>query len=244
MKYEWFLSDGNERIDSVFLTKTQFASMVEGGGLDDYSIVWREGYYEWVDIKYIKDKIELSSKHRYHDYKTIKYNEGINILDSDQRPWTRYYARVIDSLFLGLMAGVIFMWLRVSSPDSILLYILAWPIIVVYETIVIGIFGTTVGKKIMGVRVCDGYGNPVGIDRSLKRSLSVWVSGFWLGIPIICIYPMDKAEGHINKYKISKWDKKLGLHVEHTGRVWVRHIVFWIIVVSYASLSVVWSGNI
>lgn len=233
MRYKWYLSDGNGKTDTVFLTKSQFASMVEGGGADEYSLVWREGYPEWVDLRVIKNKIiardplkhlKKSDQENYHAQETNHEHE--------RRPWSRYFARVIDFYLLGFIFAIVLIALKVPQPSDLPLYVVAWPILIVYETIMIGTWGATVGKKVMGVHVLSKNYGGLSFSKSIRRSFYVWMNGYWFGLPLILLYPNIKCYNDIKNSGEASWDKRLDLQVVYSGRTWVRHIIFWIILSS------------
>ena len=55
----------------------------------------------------------------------------------------------------------------------------------VAESLLVGLFGTTPGKGLMGLRVRDARGDAPGIARALRRSFAVYARGLAFGLAIL-----------------------------------------------------------
>lgn len=71
-----------------------------------------------------------------------------------------------------------------------------WPAHFVAYVLIQGIFAASIGKLIMGLRVVDDQGKPIGIGRSFVRTL-LWIGdAFTCGLPIIGGVMMVSTKGH------------------------------------------------
>ena len=74
-----------------------------------------------------------------------------------------------------------------SLSDVLAGLLLAFTVTTIYNTILVGQWGTTIGKRIMNVYVLDGNGNIPGIPLAFARSLSTIISTliFYIGYLLI-----------------------------------------------------------
>ncbi len=124
----------------------------------------------------------------------------------------RFFARMIDcSLYLALYAIIIYV-LRI--PFSMLLFPsnpMLWLPLILLEAFVIFLLRTSLGKKVMGVRIFSL--NPheeFTLTRSLRRSVLVYIFGMgmmFIYFPIpITLVTMGVAFWHLRTRRISSWD--------------------------------------
>lgn len=73
----------------------------------------------------------------------------------------------------------------------------AWYIfgVLLYDTILVGTFGATVGKAIVGIKIVQENGHSVGYGRALGRHLATYLSGLLLGIGFLMVAFRDDKRG-------------------------------------------------
>lgn len=104
-------------------------------------------------------------------------------------PWRRIVAVILDGLVVGFPIGILVgFWLATTQPESTdvstsAAFLLLSLAAVVYQVVPVALWGQTLGKKIMSIRVVSGQdlGKP-GWWRAIRR----WALYFLIGlIPII-----------------------------------------------------------
>ena len=88
--------------------------------------------------------------------------------------------------------GQTFSFLLLSVSASTLLNLLAY---MLYHGVFLGLTGTTIGKRLMGIVVCNAEGQPVGVPRAIVRSLGVFVTTVYgaIGFIFVLFHPRRRA---------------------------------------------------
>lgn len=112
-------------------------------------------------------------------------------------PWSRYFARTLDLTITSYLAGIgIGYGLVYLAPDMYRAFIsqqlnvqnlILLPVAMTINGIVTGIFGTTIGKSVMGLRFTYLNGR-LGILGQIVRELQVWIKGLAFGLPIVSLF--------------------------------------------------------
>ena len=132
------------------------------------------------------------------------------------RPWTRGYARFIDtSIYWSLVTVVMMISATIIGPLIILIWLIAFPFYMVYEALCITSYATTPGKHIFGIMVIDADGNNLDFETSLKRAFRVFFYGFACGFPGISLLTANSAMKRITKEGITSWDEALNIQYIH-----------------------------
>lgn len=99
---------------------------------------------------------------------------------------SRFVALILDSILLSL---VTFPFMHGTGRN-----VISFVVSTVYYTLMIGYFGQTLGKKVMGIRVITEKGEQPGYDTALIRELSTYISAFVLGIGYIYAFFNPKKQ--------------------------------------------------
>jgi uncharacterized RDD family membrane protein YckC len=136
-------------------------------------------------------------------------------------PWRRFFARLFDiwtmavpaGFFLGAVVGRIWpafgLWMEAPSSTPAL-GILILPLALLFESVFVGLFGTTLGKLLFGVRVTLRDGARPTFLQYLGRAAWVYVSGLGLGIPFVTLFTMGRQffavkDGQAASYDAQRW---------------------------------------
>jgi uncharacterized RDD family membrane protein YckC len=147
--------------------------------------------------------------------------------------WARFLARIVDATLLWpvlLLLGFLIGWTAMSiSPDAEAAVIgtasdraTAWLFeagllvlcTLLYEAVLIGRFGTTPGKRLLGLRVRTDAGESPGFAAAGKRTALVLVLGLGLFIPILTAITRAIAYVRFVERGRAPWDAAAGLQVE------------------------------
>jgi uncharacterized membrane protein YhaH (DUF805 family)/uncharacterized RDD family membrane protein YckC len=131
-------------------------------------------------------------------------------------PWDRYFARVIDTIFVGWVSIFLILaiapdFLEMGSGNLGFVVVLISPILL--NALCLGLIGTTLGKSMFGIRVKRRDGSLLGIWLALKREMLVYLKGLGMGIPFVNIVTLYLAYLSLKEKKITAWDRDLGLVV-------------------------------
>jgi uncharacterized RDD family membrane protein YckC len=184
--------------------------------------------------------------------------------DVAPHPWRRFFARSIDYALLGPIAWLLLLaalwafwpdglerliaWSGALSFSSVfllpvLMVLLATPLI----ALSLGLTGGTPGKALMGVRVVDRAGRPIGLGRALVREAWVAGVGFAFGLPMFAMAFAWQASDHLGDRGVTTWDEDGGHLVLHapmtTGRtaLIVAGVGAWVAFQAYSWVTVVTS---
>lgn len=135
--------------------------------------------------------------------------------------WRRFWARQLDYQLFALT--VMMLMVMYTGPDSGLLLLflgntgvigIALVFVFVFvESALLSSFGTTPGKWLLAISIKDQHGNNPSLPMSMARSLSVWVRGVAMGIPLIQLLTFWYSYGELLEKQRSKWDEYAGTHV-------------------------------
>ncbi|HRG16567.1 MAG TPA: RDD family protein [Pseudomonadota bacterium] len=135
----------------------------------------------------------------------------------------RFAARYIDVGSLGLF-GASAWWAATEgrkgveaaiAADPWLLLFMALALWFVAESLLIGLFGTTPGKWLLGLRVRDARGEAPGIPRAFKRSFWVYARGLGFGLLFVTPFAILIAGAQTLNKGEAPWDS--GLVVDEQG---------------------------
>lgn len=194
-------------------------------------------------------KSTLIRKHKLGDwlaaeiYTQFHWNEE----KTRVRPWLRFWARYLDTLFCVYLIQVLD---SMSVPfvtqviDNIMYgplvmpgaegYIIAMILLLVWiplESLLLSIVGTTPGKLVFGVRVRNADGSKLSFRQAFKRSFLVWWRGEAAGVPIIALIAYVSGYQTLkNKLRQTTWDRDMNLTVSHRPTsIWIEALNYLIV---------------
>lgn len=141
-------------------------------------------------------------------------------------PWARFLAKRIDglivivlSMLVGMLLGAIDLLAGTSLMDALLLSpppvsftlnaivtLLLW---FAYDVALLSAFGTTLGKKVMGVRIVGDGGKP-GLAAIARRSALVLPLGLGLSLPFLSLITAIWGYVQVENSGRTVWDRSSG----------------------------------
>jgi uncharacterized RDD family membrane protein YckC len=120
-------------------------------------------------------------------------------------PWRRWLARNIDFGWQAGLIGVVLSWVLaetqspalkqlVSPRGGQITYLAIMFLVLIVDAFTHRLFGNTVGKELLGLRVVSRDGSPLSFGEHVGRNLRAWLSGFGLSIPFVA--PITMAWQH------------------------------------------------
>ena len=185
--------------------------------------------------------VPMNNENAVQNLQNGESNEDIK---ASLRPWSRYFAKSIDSVILFFIAGALFLggeWLVGSdSLFMFVLFILAAVVFFALEAIQISKFGTTVGKFMFGITVFKQNGQLLSFDESLKRAFLSWLrSG--LGLPLVSLIMYIYQYNQLMKNNVTSWDKELKVLVkcpEVQAWKWLVIVPIWFVLLVAQSIAI------
>lgn len=142
-------------------------------------------------------------------------------------PGARFWARTLDLLVVTPPALILSSSIVTVGGGSNVMFLLAFVVAVLLpfflDACLVGLFGNSLGKALLGITVLDKDGRKPGFHDTLKRNLYVCGYGYWTGLlPLVSWIPMLLAYRDLRGEKgETKWDAALGYEVWRTsGSSW------------------------
>ncbi|WHY84122.1 RDD family protein [Neobacillus novalis] len=235
---QWYYIKNGEQIGPV--NESELLYLFREGFLNGDALVWTKNMERWekarkfqqfADVLIVPPPIPVSprisesidfrkappKKDAVGTSKQITNPSGY----SKARPWIRYWARTIDMIIFGMAMAIVVSILSPSfMEDSIGTFfsffaMLIWLFV---EPLMLTLFGNTLGKAVLNIKISMADGRKITYQTALKRTFSVWLKGLGLGIPIASLICLALSIDHLNKNNVTKWDKEYGFVVTH-GKV-------------------------
>ena len=167
---------------------------------------------------------------------------GGDKLPSLNLPWRRYFARCMDlEAFSFLMGAVFYDYLN----SQVVSLIASFLLLLLLEPLCLHLFGTTLGKWILGIRVTDGEERRLGFGAALERTWTVIWEGQAMNIPVISWYFLYKnyktcEEGDPLPWE---WDSEVSYKDDRAGR-WLVYFLVDIMLVASFVVFVIWKEGL
>jgi len=151
-------------------------------------------------------------------------------------PWRRFLARSMDYLIYS------FLWLLIlrfvfgvnlitrSSFSNYLDTLMILLLMLLVEPALLQKFGTTAGKKALGIRVETLHGHRLSYWEGMYRTGNIISSGLGYGIPILNIHRLWRSYKRCANGEIQPWDEDISYSISDI--TWHRGVI-------YAAVSVV-----
>ena len=132
--------------------------------------------------------------------------------------WRRFFARIIDVWTLGFVLGFATSYVIASKSTAFTLWIqkpgseyaFGWllaPFILLAEAAIFGLFGTTLGKAMLGVKVTNADGQRITAMQYLKRQLGVYWYGLGTAFPLVSLFTMVRQYWRVEAGKQTGYDE-------------------------------------
>jgi hypothetical protein len=155
-------------------------------------------------------------------------------------PWRRLCARLIDLWVIGLPTVFLVafflapvwpgfaLWLQQPRAD-IALGIFSIPLVLVVESVIFGVFGTTLGKWLLGVHIETLTSRQLWFMDYLFRQTGVYWYGLGVGFPVVNLFTMAWQYGRLKSDRAASYDE--GLYKATSRKVSVIRYVFAVLLI-------------
>src|SRR4051794_6020342 len=128
------------------------------------------------------------------------------------QPWTRFWARKVDYIVVPSAMLLAFAIFQPQYAITLGLLVLG---VAFLHLMLVPMFGTTVGKGILGISIQTQDGGRPSAGQMFSRELSVLFFGQALGMSPFTFYTHRAAYRHLMEEGQSTWDQSRGLVVRH-----------------------------
>lgn len=239
----WFYVKNNTQQGAV--STEQLQSLYAQNEIDANTLVWREGQEEWLPISQIEE-LTMPSVSLPPPIPTVLVS-----LYQPAGRWKRFFARMLDVLLATLIASVVYVVALVlmlhGLPESA--YWFDSPVFVVGSTILIvvglfiidaliyGVFGNTLGKVLLNVRILDDASKQtLDLKPYLKRNFQVLLKGFYLNIPLLNIIAFIVQYVKVGKQGKTDYDADLGTQAYAEKTHWFKIVLYVLLLYFIATL--------
>ena len=198
------------------------------------------GFFLWPIILVVSIISSADTAAQLH----LKIDSAQSISNTQIRPWVRFWARIIDCFLFCTLVGSILLfipsalgfliyleivcvsWVKEILPPSwgstliitlsidILGFLFAFFVYKFLEAFILS-GGTTPGKALLKVKLCQEDGTELNYSNALSRSLRVGWRGEGLCLPIVSLIPNIFAYFSLMRTGKTSWDRDGKLIVSH-----------------------------
>lgn len=172
--------------------------------------------------------------------------------DLSPHPWRRYFARWVD---ISIYANLIFspamarftpndlnQYMQQLSIIDLVAILIVIPVlffssVAIINTVLTGIFGTTIGKYLLGIKVLSKDGLRLSMNQTAKRETLVYVKGFALGLPVLSLITQMYGYFDLTMDKTTSWDKSLNTTIAHRENNGLQNWVGLVVIGLYLYFS-------
>jgi uncharacterized RDD family membrane protein YckC len=217
----WYYAVGQDQIGPV--TDEDLHRLIRDGIVGRDTLIWRVGLEAWTAVANVDEFSEVSAHVPPPLPSLLPANTSIakppveraNPIPNPNltRPWPRFWARLIDNTLLMPIVGFLIalaaayfrpsLYLAMMSLNEGVLGLIVLPVVSLVLALLMAVFGTTLGKFILGVRVRN-LTEMSALPFHLQRELKVWLAGLALGIPIVALFTQ------VHQYKLVAAGKPAG----------------------------------
>ncbi|MBC6413790.1 MAG: RDD family protein [Chromatiales bacterium] len=220
---DWWYLEKDKKIGPI---KTdEFSKLCLNGKITLNTIVWQEGMLEWKRLEDI-DLASLKSE--------IPSPLPLKLANRWPRFFARYFDLLLESIVLIIaltILGIIFpVFIRaIISTNAVILGIILFPVVLLFDALISKIAGNTPGKAILGLKVLTLDNKPLTLSQYLARNSRMWVTGFAFGIPLIYLFTFIYQALRLGKKKPASYDESIGCRVYAAPLGWKRISLFVIL---------------
>ena len=178
-----------------------------------------------------------------HDSPKHSFKED---LPGEFYPYRRFCARFLDHYITSaILTFLLLVVLRIRGMSnyslliSVISYLCGW-IMIPLTSAQLHLFGTTLGKWILGIKLEQIEGRKLSFEEAWDREWSVFQKGFGYQIPIFCYYRLYRSFKQYKKYGKPDWDEDT--EITYTDRKITGKVIYTAVVVLGCFLNI-WSIN-
>lgn len=214
MQEEWWYASGDTRKGPVSLDTLR--QLLLERKVSEGTLVWKEGLENWSPLSEIPDLNQVVKAVPPELPKPTTREHLIALPLAG--PWRRFFARLVDLWVIALPASFAAAFalsafspafgLWIQRPGSE--YAFGWlllPLVLLVEVGIVAIFGTTLGKALLGVTVTTVGAQRPTATQYLQRQLGVYWYGLGTGFPLVSLFTMARQHGRLKAGRQARYDE-------------------------------------
>jgi len=156
--------------------------------------------------------------------------------------WARLWARYIDITIYTFIASLVVgaTYPAIANLNQAVIGILLLPVGLFIDALVLGAFGTSIGKAIAGVRIASVDESKLKPAVHFKRELRIW-GALGLGIPIVALFTLQNSYNELKFNGATGWDSETSTRAvsvnSSSARTYLAAIVYFFMAFGIYSIA-------
>lgn len=214
MQDEWWYSTGGACKGPISLEALR--QLLLEGTVTEATLVWKEALPNWTPVSELAD-LQHIVRAVPPDLPKPSQREQLIALPL-AGPWRRFFARFIDLLVIALPTSfaVAFVLSRYSPAFGLWIqrpgseYAFGWlllPLVLLIEVGIVALFGSTLGKALLGVTVTTVGAQRPTAAQYLQRQFGVYWFGLGTSFPLVTLFTMARQYGRLKSGRHARYDE-------------------------------------
>lgn len=231
---DWWYNNGEKEEGPI--TLPELTELFEKNIITTKTLIWKKGFDSWRELTQVSELSNILINEP-PPIPTGNSTASVFVNFPDSGPWKRFFARIFDTFWQNLlMQFLIAIMLGAFSPGFVdwivtpgaeqVFALMTLPVALVFDGFIQGIFGASPGKAMLGLRVLKSNGEILSIGENIARNVSLWASGYALGIPFISLFTMANQHSRLKKGKPASYDEPYNYQVKAKPIKWYRYLLF------------------
>ncbi len=210
----WWYSSGDTRKGPV--SPDALRQLLLEGKVAESTLVWKEGLDSWTPLSDLPDLQQVVRAVPPELPKPTAREHLIALPLAG--PWRRFFARLVDLWVIALPTSLAVAYalsryspafgLWIQRPGSE--YAFGWlllPLVLLIEVGIVAMFGTTLGKALLGVTLTTVGAQRPTAAQYLQRQLGVYWFGLGTGFPLVSLFTMARQHGRLKAGRHARYDE-------------------------------------
>ena len=217
MNKPWWYSDQGERKGPFSFEEV--CDLIADGTLTTRTLIWKKGMEGWSPVSEVSEFEDATQSVPPEVPQPTPREENIELPLAG--PWRRFFARLIDLYAIAMPVGLIVAYVGASYSMDFALWIqepgseyaygwMLMPVVLLVECCIYGVFGSTLGKAILGIKVVTVSAHKASFGQYGRRLLGVYWGGLGTGFPLVSLFTMAHQHGRFRRGK-----RRLKNQVQH-----------------------------
>ncbi len=157
-------------------------------------------------------------------------------------PIRRFFARFFDyTLYATLWYLTLYLTLRIDLQNRPFLYLLldqmvTMALMLFVEPVLLTLYKTTPGKKILGMRIEHSDGTPLQYHEGFSRTFLVLLEGMGFLVPFVSLFTLIISYNRCIQGEIQPWDKNIAYRIKDRNAL--RGVLFAVLCTILLSITV------
>ncbi|WP_183096926.1 RDD family protein [Mesorhizobium sp. YM1C-6-2] len=225
----WYYISGETRFGPV--SQDELVELIRSEKLGPSTLVWRQSFDDWKRLDALEELAvvlaELPPPAPGTMVPHIPLVGPAEVSDDIQSsqvlveeplagPWARFLARTLDvwliTVLLFMAVGLYAshyapeLLVRIENANETALGLAALPVTLLILALCMSVFGTTVGKALLGIRVKNLTGASA-LKFHISREMGVWVQGYAFGFPLIALVTLFFQHKRVVAHSPASYDE-------------------------------------